>query len=116
MHMLERVKKSSRIHHIVYDCRKSWALRDRWRADFDSLARDYKLTEEEIRALKDLDLIKLQDLGVHPFYLNPIIRLFHGEDWDDFQPQVVAAMKRAYGAQGDPASYAAGKAGTKKSA
>ena len=69
------------------------------------LATEYGLSDEEKRAVRECDLPRLQELGVHPFYFNPIIRLFHGEDWDEFQPTTVEIMKRSYGEAGDPKTY-----------
>jgi protocatechuate 4,5-dioxygenase alpha chain len=106
MSRLENFDKTSRIHRLVFDCRKSFELRERWKRDFDTLAREYGLTEVETRALKELDLAKLRQLGVHPFYLNPIIRLFQGEDFSEFQPHTVKAFVRAYGSVADPQTYA----------
>lgn len=106
MSLLTNFDKTSRIHRIVFECSKSFDLRERWKRDFDGLGREYGLSDVEMRALKDLDLVKLRELGVHPFYLNPIIRLFHSEDFSEFQPHAVKAFVRAYGPVADPTTYA----------
>lgn len=106
MSIMTNFDKTSPIHRLVFEARKNWDLRARWKKELDVLAREYGLSEEEVRAVRDCDLRKLDALGVHPFYFNPIIRLTHGEDWDEFQPTTVAIMKRAYGEVGDPAAYA----------
>ncbi len=108
MSLLKNFDKTSRIHRIVFEVRKNAALRLRWKTEFDVLAAEYKLSAEEIAAVKSCDLLELARLGVHPFYFNPIIRLTHGEDFDEFQPTTVEIMKRAYGSVADPATYAHG--------
>jgi hypothetical protein len=108
MSLLKNFDKTSRIHRIVFDVRKSAALRSRWKSDFDALAAEYKLSAEEIAAVRSCDLLELTRLGVHPFYFNPIIRLTHGEDFDEFQPTTVEIMKRTYGSVADPATYTHG--------
>ncbi|MCC6472150.1 MAG: hypothetical protein IT514_00250 [Burkholderiales bacterium] len=105
MSIMDHFDKTSPLHRMVFEVRKSWALRARWKNDFDALAREYGLSEEEKRAARACDLPGLHALGVHPFYFNPIIRLTHGEDWDEFQPITVEIMKRSYGEAGDPRTY-----------
>jgi hypothetical protein len=107
MSLLKNFDKTSRIHRIVFETRKSRELRARWKNDFSALAREYGLTDEEMTAVRDCDLAKLTELCVHPFYFNPIIRLTHGEDFDEFQPKTVEIMKRTYGQVADPSTYAA---------
>jgi hypothetical protein len=106
MSLLKNFDKTSRIHRIVFEVRKNRSLRARWRSDFDALAREYGLSDEERTAVRECDLTKLAELRVHPFYFNPIIRLTHGEDFEEFQPKTVEIMKRTYGAVADPESYA----------
>lgn len=105
MSLLKNFDKTSRIHRIVFEVRKDRALRARWRADLPGLAREYGLSDEELEAVRSCDLLKLTELGVHPFYFNPIIRLTHGEDFDDFQPTTVEIMKRTYGDVANPETY-----------
>jgi hypothetical protein len=109
MSLLKNFDKTSRIHRIVFEVRKSAPLRLRWKTDFDALADEYKLTAEEKAAVRECDLLALSRLGVHPFYFNPIIRLTHGEDFDEFQPTTVEIMKRTYGSVADPATYSQAK-------
>lgn len=110
MSLLKNFDKTSRIHRIVFETRKNRELRGRWKTDFEALAREYGLTDEEMKAVRECDLLKLAELKVHPFYFNPIIRLTHGEDFNEFQPKTVEIMKRSYGAVADPATYASKRA------
>jgi hypothetical protein len=103
--LLKNFDKTSRIHMLVFEVRKSAPLRVRWKDAFDQLADEYGLTSVERDAVRTCDLKALAELGVHPFYYNPIIRLTHGEDFDDFQQTTVEIMKRTYGSVADPATY-----------
>lgn len=105
MSLLKNFDKTSRVHRIVFEVRKNAALRARWKNEFDALADEYGLDAEEKRAVRECDLHALTRLGVHPFYFNPIIRLTHGEDFDEFQPTTVEIMKRTYGSVADPDTY-----------
>jgi len=106
MSLMEKFDKTLATHRMVFEVRKNWALRARWKNDFEALANEYGLPEEEKKAIRECNLPRLHELGVHPFYFNPIIRLTYGEDWDEFQPATVEIMKRSYGASGDPETYA----------
>lgn len=108
MSLLKNFDKTSRIHRIVFEVRKDRELRLRWKREFEMLAREYGLSDEEIRAVGECDLRALTLLGVHPFYFNPIIRLTHGEDFAEFQPTPVEIMKRAYGSIADSQTYVSG--------
>jgi hypothetical protein len=105
MSLLKNFDKTSRIHQLVFEVRKSAPLRARWKSAFDELATEYGLSAEERDAVRSCDLKALAALGVHPFYYNPIIRLTHGEDFDEFQPTTVEIMKRTYGSVADPDTY-----------
>lgn len=97
MSRLKDFRKECRLNHVFWEVRSNPDLRARWQTDFDGLARDYGLSEAEIRAVKGEDLKELRRLGVHQFYLLPIIRVTRGEDYATHLPYAVAALKRAYG-------------------
>src|SRR4051812_14820675 len=63
---------------MVFDVRRDMALIARWKADLDGLMAQYGLSEEEKDAFRRQDLKKMADLGVHPYFLTQITRLFHG--------------------------------------
>jgi hypothetical protein len=51
MSLLKNFDKTSRIHRIVFEVRKDRELRLRWKREFEMLAREYGLSDEEIRAV-----------------------------------------------------------------
>ena len=50
MSLLKNFDKTCRVHQLVFEVRKSAPLRQRWKNEFDELATEYGLSEEEKRA------------------------------------------------------------------
>ena len=46
--------------------------------NFENIMESYDLTEDERQAFRDLDIRRLGELGVHPYFLPQVSRLFHG--------------------------------------
>jgi len=59
------------IHHVNRDPE----LRARYQADAAKFVENYELSEEERRAVLDLDIRKLYTCGVHPLLLRPFTLL-----------------------------------------
>ena len=67
---------------MVFEVRRDAALRERFRADLEGLMRDYGLSEEEKQALRQADLKRLGELGMHPYFLPQVSRLFKGAGYN----------------------------------
>jgi hypothetical protein len=67
---------------LVFDVRRDAALRERFAKDLDGLMRDYGLSEEEQRALREADIRRLGELGMHPYFLPQVTRLFKGAGYN----------------------------------
>lgn len=63
---------------MVFDVRRDMKLVARFRADLEGLMADYRLSEPEKDAFRAQDLKRMAELGVHPYFLTQITRLFHG--------------------------------------
>ena len=63
---------------LVFEVRRDAAQRERFRTDLDGMMRDYGLSAEEQKALREIDLKKLAELGMHPYFLPQVSRLFRG--------------------------------------
>ena len=79
--------------------RRDAALRARWLTDLEGLARDFGLSREEHEALRDQDVRRLHDLGVHQYYVPQILRLFHGASANSNSHPALEAYRRAYPAE-----------------
>ncbi len=65
-------------NRMVFEVRRDLALVARFRDDLEGLMTDYGLSEEEKQAFRDKDLKRMADLGVHPYFLTQITRLYFG--------------------------------------
>jgi hypothetical protein len=63
---------------MVFDVRRDMKLVARFRDDLEGLMREYGLSEPEKEAFRTQDLKRMAELGVHPYFLTQITRLFHG--------------------------------------
>ena len=65
-------------NRMVFEVRRDLALVARFRDDLEGLMADYGLSEDEKQAFRDKDLKRLAQLGVHPYFLTQITRLYFG--------------------------------------
>jgi hypothetical protein len=72
---------------LIFEVRRDAAKRERFRSDLEGLMRDYGLSQEEMRALRDADLRRLGELGVHPYFLPQVSRLFKGAGYNHNQSE-----------------------------
>jgi hypothetical protein len=63
---------------MVFDVRRDMALIKRWKDDLEGLMTEYGLSDAEKDAFRQQDLKRMADLGVHPYFLTQVTRLFHG--------------------------------------
>ncbi|HLS86611.1 MAG TPA: hypothetical protein VK043_09970 [Burkholderiales bacterium] len=67
---------------LIFEVRRDAALRERFRDDLEGLMRDYGLSEEEKAALRKADIKRLGELGMHPYFLPQVTRLFKGAGYN----------------------------------
>lgn len=63
-------------NRLIFEVRRDAGLRERFQTDLEGLMTDYGLSEEERGALRAADLRRLGELGVHPYFLPQVARLF----------------------------------------
>ena len=65
-------------NRLIFEIRRDPALYSRFPEDLEQLMNDYGLADEEKAAWRAEDLAKLAALGVHPYMIPQVSRLFHG--------------------------------------
>ena len=93
---VEKVDRTLPLNQMIFYVRRDAELRRRWREDFEALAREFGLSADEIAAVKDADVRRLNDMGVHQYYLPQILRLFHGASANSNSHPALEAYKRAF--------------------
>ncbi|HWA37922.1 MAG TPA: hypothetical protein VG873_08675 [Burkholderiales bacterium] len=69
-------------NRMIFEVRRDAALRERFRTDLEGLMRDYGLSETEKEAFRKADLKRLGELGMHPYFLPQVTRLFKGAGYN----------------------------------
>jgi hypothetical protein len=67
---------------LIFEVRRDADKRERFRSDLEGLMSDYGLSEEEKRALRQIDIRRLGELGMHPYFLPQVTRLFKGAGYN----------------------------------
>src|SRR5881409_3130557 len=75
---VERCDKTLPLNEMIFYVRKDAKLRERWTSDLEALAREFGLSRAEYEALRDKDVRRLNEMGVHQYYIPQILRLFFG--------------------------------------
>jgi aromatic-ring opening dioxygenase LigAB LigA subunit len=93
---VERCDKTLALNEMIFYVRRDARLRERWTTDLEGLAREFGLSDAEYQALRDQDLRRLNDMGVHQYYLPQILRLFYGASANSNSHPALEAYKRAF--------------------
>src|SRR5262245_29940252 len=92
----ERCDKTIPLNEMIFYVRRDARLRERWLTDLEGLAREFGLSREEYEALRDKDVRRLHELGVHQYYVPQILRLFYGAAGNANTHPALEAYQRAY--------------------
>lgn len=88
---------------LIFDLRRDRELLGDFREDPRAVMARYELSDEEQRALLELDLNRLRALGVHPFFLPQVSLLFRQGGWGytDNQSESTRIFARSIGVISD---------------
>jgi Aromatic-ring-opening dioxygenase LigAB, LigA subunit len=93
---VERCDKTLPTNEMIYHVRRSASLRERWKTDLESVAREFGLSQAEYEAIRDKDVRRMRDLGVHQYYIPQILRLFFGSSNNSNASAALECYKRAF--------------------
>ena len=93
---VERCDKTLALNEMIFHVRRDARLRERWKTDLETLANEFRLTRPEYEALRDKDVRRLNEMGVHQYYIPQILRLFYGAGANANTSAVIEAYKRAF--------------------
>lgn len=69
-------------NRLVFEVRRDAAKLAHFQNDLEACMRDYGLSEPEKVAWRAMDIKRLGDMGVHPYFLPQIARLFKGAGYN----------------------------------
>jgi Aromatic-ring-opening dioxygenase LigAB, LigA subunit len=93
---VERCDKTLALNEMIFYVRRDARLRARWHTDLEGLAREFGLTADEYEAIRDKDVRRLNEMGVHQYYIPQILRLFYGAAVNSNSHPALEAYRRAY--------------------
>ena len=82
-------------NRLIYAIRARRELYENFPAKLEAAAVEYGLSAEEIQAWKDVNVKRLGELGVHPYFLPQITRIMHGSRQNDSQSAAAKAYRRS---------------------
>ncbi|MFN0301162.1 MAG: hypothetical protein ACKVQU_12525 [Burkholderiales bacterium] len=88
-------------NRLIFDVRRNEALLHRFRADLAGIMNEYGLSEAEQAALRTVDLKALSELGLHPYFLPQVARLFKGAGYNHNDSEAAQLYARKMLAAGD---------------
>lgn len=65
-------------NRLIFDIRRELNRVERFRNHMEDVMTEYGLTAEEKEAWRKVDIKRLRELGVHPYFLPQISRIFQG--------------------------------------
>lgn len=93
---VERCDKTLPLNEMIFHVRRDARLRERWKTDLEGVAKEFGLSAAEYEALRDKDVRRMNEMGVHQYYIPQILRLFYGAGANTNTSAVIDAYKRAF--------------------
>ncbi len=93
---VERCDKTLPLNEMIFYVRRDRTLRERWKTDLEGLAKEFGLSRAEYEAVRDRDVRRLNDMGVHQYLIPQILRLHFGAAQNSNASPALEAYKRAF--------------------
>lgn len=84
-------------NQMIFDVRRDNDVWPHFVERLEQLMEDYGLSDAEREALRDVDVRRLSELGVHPYFLPQVTRLFHGSAANHSKSDAAQAYRRSFG-------------------
>jgi hypothetical protein len=86
-------------NRLIFEVRRDPALYTGFAERMDEVMESYDLSEAERAAWREVDVVALGDLGVHPYFLPQVTRIVHGSGENNSKSSAAQAYKKAFGSQ-----------------
>lgn len=86
-------------NRLIFEVRRDPALYTGFSDRMEEVMESYNLSEAERAAWRDVDVVALSRLGVHPYFLPQVTRLIHGSAENNSKSTAAQAYKNAFGDQ-----------------
>ena len=86
-------------NRMVFEVRRDNDVWPTFPEKLEEIMEQYGLSEEERDAFRTVDVRRLGELGVHPYFLPQITRLFHGGANNTSKSDAAQAYRNSFGDQ-----------------
>lgn len=84
-------------NQLIFEVRRDAKLFGGFADRMEEIMENYGLNAEERTAWREEDVVKLGELGVHPYFLPQVTRLIHGSAVNNSKSDAAQAYRRAFG-------------------
>ncbi len=86
-------------NRLIFDIRRDNEVWPHFKERLEELMEAYGLSPAEREAFRAVDVRRLGELGVHPYFLPQVTRLFHGAAGNTTKSAAAEAYRRSFGEQ-----------------
>lgn len=86
-------------NRMIFAIRRDNAVWPHFKERIEELMEQYGLGEAEKDAFRRVDVRRLGELGVHPYFLPQVTRLFHGAAGNTTKSAAAEAYRKSFGDQ-----------------
>ncbi len=86
-------------NRMVFEVRRDNSVWPHFKERLEELMTQYGLSAEEKDAFRAIDVRRLGEMGVHPYFLPQITRLFHGSSQNTTKSAAALAYRESFGDQ-----------------
>lgn len=84
-------------NRMIFEIRRDNAVWPHFKERMEELMAHYGLGKEEKEAFRAVDVKRLGRLGVHPYFLPQVTRLFHGAAGNTTKSAAAEAYRKSFG-------------------
>lgn len=84
-------------NQMVFEIRRNNDVWPTFPDKYEEIMEQYGLSEEEREAFRNVDVKRLGEMGVHPYFLPQITRLFHGAGHNTSKSRAAESYRRSFG-------------------
>ena len=86
-------------NHLIFEVRRDSKQFTGFADQMEELMERYGLSEDERAAWREVDVVTLGEMGVHPYFLPQVTRLVHGSAGNNSKSTAAQAYKKSFGDQ-----------------
>lgn len=86
-------------NRLIFEVRRDNSVWPHFKERLEELMTAYGLGDEEKAAFRNVDVRRLGELGVHPYFLPQVTRLFHGAANNTTKSTAAQAYRKSFGDQ-----------------